>query len=149
MSNVKNNEAWVVLADAKRARLIKVAPTPAGRVHVETAGELEDQWEGHEHGRPTMLSHRGPNTGSVAPNHDVDEELTRFARQIRQWAGTQMKDRSIERATLFAPARMLGALRSASGKHPALDLREGELMPLSNGDLAVHSMIVQLVSPKK
>jgi protein required for attachment to host cells len=149
MLNGKPKEAWIVLADARRARLLSAVPTPAGRVHVEAADELECDWEGHEHGRPSMLNRRGPHSGNVAPNHDVEEALHRFARQVRDWVLGQMKARDISSATLFAPARMLGVLRAMDGKLAALDLREGELVRLSCGELANHASIVPLITGAK
>jgi protein required for attachment to host cells len=79
--------------------------------------------------------------------HDVEEKERRFAGKIVATLQENAKKHEIDRLVIFAPPRMLGALRKVSSGLLAGHLKEleGNLMRLDTGQLADHPMVRDLV----
>jgi protein required for attachment to host cells len=142
--------AWFTVADAKRCRLLRCRLTAQGTPHVDQIDKLESKPPEHEHGRPMALAGM---TGHsfAAPHHDIEEEVRRFAAQIVEWLQEKSAHYGIERLTILAPPRLLGALRktppgSLKGRIEEL---EGNLMPLEVDALSEHPLIRRLLAPRE
>lgn len=114
------------------------------RCHVEERSSVHYEWEGHEHGRPSLSSKLGH---TYASGHEEEEDLRRFARQVTQWLEQQIKEHSIDRMVVFAPPRFLGVLRKTCSSHLAscIEQRSEDLAHLRTSDLSVHPVILELV----
>jgi len=132
------NYAWFALADTEHCRLLCCHLTRQGTQHVDEYGVFENTLPEAEHARP--MTHDGA-------THDIEEEERRFAGQIVEWLQENVKKHEIDRLVIFAPPRMLGALRKASSGllKGHLEELEGNLMRLEAGQLAEHPMVRQLV----
>lgn len=142
----EGKSAWFVLADAKKARLMRCDQTPLSRAHIETKEQMAYQWEGHEHGRPTPLAGKSANT-YAAVKHDQEEQLRRFAKQVAAWLDDQRQAHQIERLEVFAPPRFMAALRRAMEGPLAEAVREhdADLINLPLGQLHEHPAVRQLI----
>ena len=137
---------WIALADSRRGQLLRCSLTPKGSRHIELIENIKSQWPGHQRGRPSpRLGKTGHSYASQG--HESEEDLKRFAKTYLQWVQQQMQVHSIDRLTVYAPPRCLGALRQVCPKpmHARLDLQEGDLLNLSHKDLIDHKLICQLV----
>jgi protein required for attachment to host cells len=139
------NESWVVLADARRCRLLCCGLTRHDRCHVEEYESFHNTWPGHEHHRPSPLSGK---TGDsyAAQNNEASEDLNRFARQVANWLDHKI-DNGIGSAVLFAPPRFLGALRSVQPDRFSQRVRQqnAEMVHLPIRALSKHPAIRRLV----
>ena len=138
---------WVVVADARRARLLQCTFASAGSASVRPCATLVDDWPGHEHHRPSPLAAKD-GRAYASLHHDAEEQLRRFGRRIVGWIGAAAADRGIERLTLFAPPRLLGVFRGErlQDRGPEVDLREGELAHMTEADLCRHPAIEGLAA---
>jgi len=151
MTTTATHRAWLVVADTHRAKLLECSPTPTGRCHVEERDAIEQQWEGHEHGRPSPLAGKTGNS-YAARHHEAEEDIQRFARQLIEWLTKAVEINDISRMTVFAPPRFVGALRKVCPDRLAgvLDVRVGDLMNLPADALPAHPLIEGLlVRPPK
>ncbi len=134
----QRKQAWFALADAERCRLMRCSLTEQGTQHVDEHEALKNAWPEQEHSRPT--------TGGGTTHH-VEEKERRFAGEIVDWLQKRATEHEIDHLMIFAPPRMLGALR----KVPFGSLRghsgelQGDLMRLEAGQLADHPMIRDLL----
>jgi protein required for attachment to host cells len=135
---LREKQAWFALADAERCRLLRCSVTALATQHVDERERLENTLPEQEHVRPV--------TGGGA-THYVEENERRFAREIVEWLQNKAGEHEISRLTIFAPPRMLGALRKPpSGSLKGhLEELQGDLMRLEAGQLAEHPMIRDLV----
>lgn len=138
--------AWILLADAKRARLLTCQRARLGRTHLEEKAELAFDWPGHEHNRPMPLAGKSANT-YAATRHDIEEELRRFARQVADWLVDRCRTLAIDRVQLFAPPRFLAELRKALPGVLNVELFEHgtDLINLPSGQLHAHRAIRELI----
>ena len=146
MTESQSPYTWIALADSRRGKLLRCSLTPNGRRHIESIENIESQWPGHQHGRPSPRL--GKNGHSYASQgHEAEEDLQRFAKQLLRWVAKQMQAHSIDRLTVYAPPRCLGALRQVRPQpmRIRLDLQEGDLLNLPDEVLADHKLICQLV----
>jgi protein required for attachment to host cells len=144
------DHVWLALADAQKCRLVRCGVTKQGTPRVDECDVLDNKLPRHEHGRPMAL---GGMTGHsfAAPHHDEEETQRRFAAQIVEWLQQQSTEHGIERLTVLAPPRLLGALRktplgSLKGR---IEEHEGNLMHLETDALSEHPLIRRLVAPTK
>lgn len=152
---------WIVTTDSRRASLFSCEKTPGGELHLTQVRSIENTHEAeHERHRPDSMGgaeRRGSMTSSgaaaaphnVAQGHTEEEEHRRFAREVGAWLGGVAKEVGDGRVSIFAPARLLGLLRSefptvAGGAAP--DFREAELNHLRPGELALHPAVLEAVT---
>ena len=134
----RRNYAWFALADAEHCRLLCCRLTKQGTQHVDEHGACENKLPEQEHKRPMT------GTGTT---HYVEEEERRFAGEIVEWLRGKVEEHKIDRLVIFAPARILGALRKAT---PGLlkghfEELKGDLIRLDAGQLAQHPMVRDLL----
>jgi protein required for attachment to host cells len=132
------NHAWFALADAEHCRLLCCRLTRQGTQHVDEYGACENTFPQQEHKRPM--------TGG-GTTHYVEEAERRFAGEIVEWLRGKVEEHEIDRLVIFAPARILGALRKAPPgllKGHLAELK-GDLMRLDAGQLAQHPMVRDLL----
>ncbi|TVQ34504.1 MAG: hypothetical protein EA376_00090 [Phycisphaeraceae bacterium] len=142
---------WFVTADDRCAKLYSLRDVRGGRRRVSEHESVRSDWEDyHERGRPNPLG-RGPSAnaaqGFAARGHQDQEERNRFARDVKAWIESRMKEREINRISVFAAPRMLGALRAEFGDDPpGVSLHEGEFTPLHAHQLAEHPAIAEAIA---
>lgn len=149
---------WIVTADGRRASLFGCQRTSGGELHLVPLRSLDNPHEGeHERHRPAMLggaerrgalgaSSGNPAPHAAAPGHGDEEERRRFARELRQWLKASVRELAHGHVDVFAPARMLGLLRSElSGERVSTELHEGDLTHLRPQQLAVHPAVVSAI----
>jgi protein required for attachment to host cells len=139
-------KTWIFIVDNGRGRLLKGAPAPRGRFHLELDDSIENKWEEHQRGRPSPLTGKdGRSYASVG--HEDEEMMRRFARDVAGWLEEKTRRLDIDRLALFAPPRFLGALRQAWSPRLALcvDEFEGDLGYMGPGDLVRHRAIARLL----
>ncbi|HSS65970.1 MAG TPA: host attachment protein [Gammaproteobacteria bacterium] len=132
------DHAWFALADAENCRLLCCRLTEQGTPHVDEYEAIENAYPERERMRPQ--------TGDGI-TQDVEERERRFAGKIVENLQENVKKHEIDHLVIFAPPRMLGALRKASsGLLPGhLQEFEGNLMRLDAGQLAEHPMVRDVV----
>jgi len=141
-SSGQRNQAWFALADEERCRLFRCGLTERGTQHVDEHEGLKKTLPEQEHARP--MTEGGGST------HYVEEQERRFAGQIVEWLQKKAGEHEIDRLVIFAPPRMLGALRKVPPESLKGHLEElkGDLMRLEAGQLAEHPMIRDLMRAK-
>ena len=134
----RHNIAWFALVDSEHCRLLCCRLTKQGSHHVDEHGQFQNTLPEAEHARPMSLG---------GTTHYVEENERRFSGETLKWLKDQIDALRIDHLTLFAPARMLGAIRKASDKILTGEYEElqGSLMRLETGQLAEHPMIRRLV----
>ena len=140
------NQPWVVLVDARRAKLVRASVGEEGHVRLEQVAELESEWEFPEPHRPARwIPKNGHANGGTA--HDVEENVRRFGQQIRQWLREQIDRHDIRRAHLFAPTRLLGLFRKLLDNHVAerLVFKDADLATMTYEQLRRHPEITELL----
>jgi protein required for attachment to host cells len=147
-SGSRPTATWILVADSKRARLLRGERTPQSRPHLEEAASLESSWVDHDRGRPNVLASKSPRP-LASRGHEEEEEIRHFARELAAWLERQLAAHQIAECTVFAPARFLGALRKEipSRVHGSLTEHSGELTHLSAGELARHPAIAGRLAP--
>jgi len=142
-------EPWVVLVDARRAKLLRVSVGEEGHVRLDTRQTLESQWEHADPGRPSQYipkrnGHANPGTG-----HDVEENVRRFALEFRDWLHRAIDKHRIERVEMFASPRLLGLFRKLLPAAVAAHVREhtGDLVSMTTEQLREHPAITALLQP--
>jgi len=145
----RKSQTWIFVVDNGRGRLLKGAPAPRGRFHLELDDSIKNTWEEHEHGRPSPLTGRVGHS-YASRGHEDEEMMKRFARTVASWLEEKTRRLNIDRLALFAPPRFLGALRQAWSPRLAVlvDEHEGDLGYMGAGDLARHRSIAQLIDKK-
>jgi len=139
--------AWrdVVVADARRARRLRLSRTSRGSLHVEELERLEEHWDEKQHHRPSMLAAHGRSYAGTS--HEKEERLQRFAREAASWLehGTRVEG---PLPVLCSPP-LLGALRRevSPALRSRLDLRETDLGWLNCDELSRHPAITALLPP--
>ena len=145
----RKSQTWIFVVDNGRGRLLKGAPAPRGRFHLELDDSIKNTWEEHERGRPSPLAGREGHS-YASRGHEDEEMMKRFARTVASWLEEKTRRLNIDRLALFAPPRFLGALRQAWSPRLAVlvDEHEGDLGYMGAGDLARHRSISQLIDEK-
>lgn len=134
----QGDPVWFALADSGHCRLLSCSMTRRRAPYVHEYEILENSGPEQEHARP--MSQGGA-------THHVEERERRFAGEIAEWLGRRAERHNIASLMIYAPARMLGALRKVRHRYMNGDvqLRQGDLMRLSAGELALHPIIRTLV----
>ncbi len=143
-------QTWIFIVDNGRGRLLKGAPAPRGRFHLELNDSIQNTWEEHQRGRPSPLTGRGGHS-YASVGHEDEEMMKRFARDVAGWLDEKTRRLNIDRLALFAPPRFLGALRQAWSPRLAVrvDEYEGDLGYMGAGDLVRHRTIAQLLGDRR
>jgi len=146
MTRTQASISWIALVDSRRGQLLRCNLTPAGSRHLESIDHVESQWQGQQHGRPSPRLGKTGNT-YASPGHETEEDMERFARQLVKWMQQLVKLHQIERLTVFAPPRSLGAIRPLirNPMRQTLDLQEGDLLNMPHRELIDHKAIRELV----
>ena len=143
----KNSEAWFVVADAGRGRLLRCARVAHGRIHVDEHGSVENRVEEHEHGRPSPRSGKSGKT-YASGGHEDEYRIHRFAKEVTAWLEKALARHRCETLALFAAPRFLGELRKTYGHALATRIREhqADLTHLDAAGLAKHPAIEELLT---
>ncbi len=138
---------WVLLADARRARLLRCGMTEWGRCRVGERCSIDATQPRREHGRSAHLWKNATITFGIEDNEG--EDLRRFAGEIVAWLQHGMEEFGIQRLHILASGRFLGALRKVRqarlARHHPLE-RKADLRHLSAGKLAKPSEIRHLMA---
>jgi protein required for attachment to host cells len=142
----RKSQTWIFIVDNGRGRLLKGAPAPRGRFHLELDDAIENSWEEHQRGRPSPLAGRAGHS-YASWGHEDEELMRRFARDVAVWLDDKTRKHAIDRLALFAPPRFLGALRQAWTPRLAMcvEEHEGDLGYMGPGDLVRHRSIARLL----
>ena len=136
----------MLLANARRGRLLRCTETDAGRIRIEERGSIANTWAGQEQHRSSPLWKNG--TITFGAEHDDREDVRRFARRVVSWLEDRMAEFGIRRIHILASGRFLGALRKVRPaqlvRRRALE-RKADLMHLTTGKLAKHPVIRHLL----
>ncbi|MHC4080199.1 MAG: host attachment protein [Planctomycetota bacterium] len=145
----RKSQTWIFIVDNGRGRLLKGAPAPRGRFHLELDDTIENTWEEHQRGRPSPRTGR-EGRSYASWGHEDEEMMRRFARTVAGWLDEKTRRLNIDRLALFAPPRFLGALRQAWSPHLAVrvDEHEGDLGYMAPGDLVRHRSIAVLLDER-
>lgn len=144
-----NPNAWVLLTDDTRARLLRAHRNGRGPIHLDEVAALEDPWVGHEHHRPTAKRDLRQG-GLLSPGHETEQREHSFAVMIGEWAAHQMRDHGIDRLVVFTPPRFLGAIRKSwpKGLLGRVDCRGCELINTPLPELREHPAVVEQLDGK-
>ena len=145
-----SRDKWILVADSRRARLLRAGLTRHDRPHVTEEARLDFEFAENEHSRPSARTAK--NGHSYASRHHEEEQLTaRFAREVTSFARDKIDKHRVEELFLFAPPTFLGALRKEIPTKLAERLveRKGELTNLSEAELAAHPEIARLIESRR
>ena len=144
-------DMWLCVLDDQGARLLRGETRrsrQAERRHLDIVDSLENRWQELEH------NVRTPQTGKEGHSdadlkHRRAEFVARYARDAAAWLERTMARREIESLDLFAPPRLLGALRDEYPAALSGRIREhrGDLGHLSPGALERHPPVMALFAP--
>lgn len=142
----RRGPVWFALADEQQCRLLKCRLTRLGTPHVEMVERHENTWPGHEYGRPMPLRAKDGHSYAAAVRNE-EEDANRYARELAPWIQERFAAHQLEHLTVFAPPRFLGVLRKTPfGEiEPKIDCRLGDLVNLSEGALAEHPRVRELI----
>ena len=137
---------WIFVVDNGRGRLLYGLPVPPERFRLEEDGEIVNGWEEHEHGRPSPRAGKSGHS-YASRGHEDEERMNRFARDVADWLEERTRELDIDRLSLFAPPRFLGALRRTCSSRLAAKVteHEGDLGYMTCGELARHPAIARLL----
>lgn len=128
----RGEQSWVFLLDARGGRLMRAAPTPTGRVHLEELERFATRIPEPERGRPSPLKVRGIRAYPSRQNAEI-EERRQQVRQLASWVVRCLRRRPL-RARIVAAPRLLAPLRKEL--LTSLDGRGSCPVSLSRGELA-------------
>lgn len=143
----KRRDVWFLLADSRRARLMRGWLTPRKRPHVEEEADLEFEFLTGEHGRPSPRTQKNGHS-YAGRSHEEDELMSQFAREVAAFAEAKLDELRLTGLHLFASPKFLGALRKflSSKSRDRVVEHDQELTNLTEARLAAHSEIVQLIA---
>ena len=141
-------QPWVVLVDARRAKLLRVSMGEQGHVRLESIEQLESQWEFPEPHRPPSWIAK-PSRANAGTAHDVEENVRRFALQFKGWLHEQIERHQMPQLHVFAPTRLLGLFRKLLDNHVAerLVYHDADLATMTHEQLRKHGSITGLLQP--
>lgn len=142
-SAVNPSAFWLAVVDARHARLFHAARTAAGRLHLEERARHAEAWQDKEHHRPMALTPHPDGHSYAGTGHEAEERERRFAKEVAQWAGEQVRGQAIPRLHLFAPKHFLGALRGElpTALRQQIQDEAHDLGALTPGELAEHPVV--------
>lgn len=138
-----STEHWILVADQREARLLSGVLTSHGRLHIEPRSTLHEEWDEHQHGRPSPRASKDGH-GYASIGHEDEERAQRFAREVAKWLQAEIESSGIQALHAFCAPKMLGSLRKVLPSRLRHLVREHatDLSRLSPGDLATHSTVL-------
>jgi len=136
---------WFMVASHSKARLMKGELTPVGRCHVQEEASLEHEGLGKELHRPSSRMGR---SGSTQESHLQEESVARFAKTVAAHLEKMMSQKGIDNVKLFAPPRMMGALKKAVTGRVASKVKhhQADLAHLDGSALAKYPAVMDMVN---
>ncbi len=135
---------WFMVASHNTARLMKGQMTPGGRCRVEQEAALHHEGLEKEFHRPSSRMGR---SGSTQESHGEEESMARFAKKVANELEKMMTQRGIEDVKLFAPPRMMGALKKAVPNRVAdrIEHQQADLAHMTDASLAKYPAVMNMV----
>ena len=132
------DSVWILVADKHQARLLQGQVTAEGRPHLEECAKIEFVPHAQQH--PPAFGRTGSGHSHAVSDHEPEEEILRFARQVAGWLDGHVQKSAIRAITLFATGHVLGALRKElpAAVRSRMTEREAELTQVSTHDLLRH-----------
>lgn len=139
---------WFMVVSHNTARMMKGELTPIGRCHVQEHASLHHEGPDKEFHRPSPRMGR---TGNTQDNHIPEEAAQRFARKIAGELEKMMSQHGIDDMKLFAPPRMVGALKKTMSDRVAgrVSITQADLAHLDDSRLAHYQPVSQMVHSSK
>jgi hypothetical protein len=128
--------------DHHGGKLLRSSIADDGHAHFRACGEITNTQEAHQHGRPSPKKGKGGHT-YVSWRHEEEELRRRYAGEVSRWLAKRTKEFRVRQLLVFAPARLLGALREAWTPELGRCIEEhvGDLSYLTLRELAQHPVI--------
>ncbi len=133
---------WIAVADAHGLTLLSGNVDAHNQLQLISEAKLKHEEPDREHGRPSPLGDKSGHA-YASTHHQDEEDLRRFAQDAAHWLDEQVALNLIHAINIFAPDRLLGALRqhwSASTAAITTD-HPLELAALTLDELARHPRI--------
>jgi len=136
------SSAWIVTADARRARLLHCSPLPPGEPRCELIESIDNTWEEHQRGRPSPLKGKGGHSHADY-GHEDEQRLERFAHDVLHWLQKQLARHNAPRVTLFAPPKLLGELRRLrpTSLQDRIDDAQGDFAYMDENEIARNATV--------
>lgn len=147
---MSKSDRFVILADARAIRVVRVEPMPEGRWRASIVRELVAPEPEPPDERPGML--RMPGNIAGAPPIEVSEQgrerLRRFAREAGDFLSTALSEHAVDRAPLFSASTMLGILRDTlpAALRDRLDDHALDLSSIPVHELVEHKKVREALS---
>ncbi len=141
---------WILLADRHQGRLLQGTRTTQGSPHFEEVSRIDYESDPTTSERPSTRSDRFGHSFSTS-GHSSHEKLQRTARTLASWLNDRFDECHAERFQVFAPPRLISALRRIVSPRlrGRLEAHAGDFNRLSPGQLAHHPRFSHLVPEKR
>ena len=138
--------SWICIVNQSGGRLLRAREVPENRHQLKLTSHIENQWEEHEHGRPSPLAAKNGHTHS-SYGHESETMRGRFAQDVTQWLAQNAKSNDIDRVAVLAPSRFLAELKQRwpTSLQSRVEEHECGLGYLEEGDLVQHPKIQKLL----
>jgi protein required for attachment to host cells len=135
---------WFMVASRNTARLMRGQMIDGGRCHVQEEAIFEHESLEKEFHRPSSRMGRA---GSTQESHIAEEAMARFARKVANELEKMMQEKGIGDMKLFAPPRMMGALKKAVPNRVAdrINHYQADLAHLPDASLAKYPEVMHMV----
>lgn len=142
----QNGAVWILSVNEQRGILWRGSLTSHESEHYEQIDTLDNEWEAHQHHRPSPLRSKDNHSHAAPPKEDAT--LRRhFAKDVAEWVEKKMHAHDVPALELFAPPRFLGELRKVmpDGLRSNLREHEGDLVYMGPSELQKHPGVSKLV----
>ncbi len=142
----RESSTWILLADRSGGRLLHGTRTAQGSPHFEEHSKIEYEIEEDTRGKPSSRDDRYGHTRATDQG-ESKERLQRMARKLASWLDGHLKERTADRFQVFAPPRLVSALRRLLSPRlrSRLEAHIGDYKRLSAGQLAHHPRFSRLI----
>lgn len=142
--------AWLFIVNQNGGRLLEARLVPEERHQLTVQACLENEWESHEHGRPSPRTGKSGHSYSSI-GHEEETMRRRFAQDAATWLGENVRKHDIERVAVLAPSRFLSDLRECwpPRLHERIDEYECGLGYMEQGRLVHHPLISKILGNGK
>lgn len=132
--------------DEQRGILWRGSLTSMDSEHYERVDTLTNEWEEHQHQRPSPLRLKDQHS-HAAPPRENETLRHHFAKDVVNWTAKKLREHDIEELNLFAPPRFLGELRKVwpNRLRDRLAEHEGDLGYMGAGELKKHPVVSKIV----
>lgn len=138
---------WFVTADSRGATLYESTWTPHGRLHLEARAQYAEQWEEHQHGRPSPRANKDGHS-YASMGHEDEERIARLARELEHWVQQEAMQRGLARLHAFV-SRPLFRLMRNQDRGRLLELECLDLAHVPAGDLVKHPAVRRACAPQE